>query len=254
MFLGFSRPIQVLVMGAGRGLGLAFVKQALAAENVAVVWALGRSVADPSMDPTFGRDARLQRLNANVTDETSLARAAEALHDRQCVLDVVVNFAAVLHTPAGMQPERKLGDIDPEAVMRGFQVNALGSLLLAKHLHPLFPKRERCLWVAVSARVGSVGDNRLGGWYTYRGSKAALNMFTRNLSIELRRRYRGLICIAYHPGTCATDLSAPFRGNVPPGKLFSPAQGAAYLSDVLAGLSENDNGQFFAWDGSPIPW
>ncbi|MBO1319052.1 SDR family oxidoreductase [Acanthopleuribacter pedis] len=252
--MGFTKPIDVLVMGSARGLGRAFVQQCLAASEVTRVWALGRSVESGIDGCDLSTGKRLRCLNADLTDDSSLAAVAAVLKAEGAQLDVVVNFAALLHTEDGMVPERKLADVDPDWVMRGFQVNALGPLLLAKHLHPFFPKRTRCLWVSLSARVGSIGDNRLGGWYTYRGTKAALNMFTRNLSIELGRRYRGLICIAYHPGTCATDLSAPFRGNVPPKKLFSPEQGAGYLCQVLSGLDDGDNGGFFAWDGQPVAW
>lgn len=250
---GFSRPICVLVMGATRGLGRAFVQRLCAAPEVDQIWALGRAIRRRD-DVPFADHPKVRLVDADLADENTLVQAAAVVKADAAPLDVVVNFVGVLHGDEGMAPERKLADIQAAQVMRGFQINALGPLLLAKHLQPCLPKRGRCLWVNLSARVGSITDNRLGGWYTYRASKAAQNMFTKNLAIELGRRHRDLICIAYHPGTCATDLSAPFRGNVPAAKLFSSDQGIAYLWQLMGDLQADHHGGFFAWDGAPIPW
>ncbi|MEM7613285.1 MAG: SDR family NAD(P)-dependent oxidoreductase, partial [Pseudomonadota bacterium] len=137
---------------------------------------------------------------------------------------------------------------------RSFEVNSMGPLLLAKHLSRLLPRREPCTVATLSARVGSISDNRLGGWYAYRASKAAQNMLTRTLSIELKRKHRRIRCVALHPGTVATDLSAPFRGGVDAEKLFSIEQSTNYLLQVLDQLDDDDNGKFFAWDGQKIDW
>ncbi|MEO0347416.1 MAG: SDR family NAD(P)-dependent oxidoreductase, partial [Pseudomonadota bacterium] len=153
-----------------------------------------------------------------------------------------------------MQPERRLEDVDAGNIQRSFAVNAVGPLLLVKHLARLLPRREPCTVATLSARVGSISDNRLGGWYAYRAAKAAQNMLTKTLSIELARRYRKVRCVALHPGTVATDLSAPFRGNVSDDKLFDVAQSVNYLLTVLDQLDDDDNGKFFAWDGQEIPW
>jgi NAD(P)-dependent dehydrogenase (short-subunit alcohol dehydrogenase family) len=133
-------------------------------------------------------------------------------------------------------------------------VNGAGPLLLAKHLEPLLPSRQRAVFASLSARVGSIGDNRLGGWYAYRGAKAAQNMYLRTLSIELARRARGTICVALHPGTTNTDLSQPFQGRVPADKLFSPRLAVEQLLGVIDRLALADNGGFYAWNGDPIPW
>jgi NAD(P)-dependent dehydrogenase (short-subunit alcohol dehydrogenase family) len=139
-------------------------------------------------------------------------------------------------------------------VLRSFAVNALGPLLLAKHLHPLLAHAQPAVLVNLSARVGSIGDNRLGGWYAYRGAKAAQNQFTRTLSIELARRAPNLVCVALHPGTVDTGLSKPFQGSVDAAKLFSPRYSAQRLLAVIDGLRREHSGRFFAWDGSEIPW
>ncbi len=153
-----------------------------------------------------------------------------------------------------MQPERRLADVDAEAFLRSMRVNALGPLLMAKHFEPLLRSAQRAVFASISARVGSIGDNRLGGWYAYRASKAAQNMVTRNLSIELRRRTRGIICVALHPGTVDTALSEPFQTRVPPDRLFTPDYAAEKLLAVIESLDADSNGRFFAWDGSEIPW
>ena len=137
--------------------------------------------------------------------------------------------------------------------MQLFAVNAIGPALVAKHFLPLLPRHGRSVFASISARVGSIEDNRLGGWYSYRASKAALNMLLKTYSIELKRRAPSAICVGLHPGTVDTALSKPFQGGVAPGKLFSPTQSAAYLLRVIDGLTPADNGAVFAWDGSQIP-
>jgi NAD(P)-dependent dehydrogenase (short-subunit alcohol dehydrogenase family) len=138
--------------------------------------------------------------------------------------------------------------------MEAFAVNGAGPLLLAKHLEPLLPRRERAVFASLSARVGSIGDNRLGGWYAYRASKAAQNMFIRTLAIELARRARGAICVALHPGTTDTELSRPFQGGVPESKLFTAERAVEQLLRVIDGLGPGDTGRFIAWNGERIPW
>ena len=133
-------------------------------------------------------------------------------------------------------------------------MNAIGPLLVAKHFQILLPPQERSIFANLSARVGSIGDNHLGGWYAYRASKAAQNMVTRNLAIELRRRAQGLICVALHPGTVDTGLSRPFQSKVPANRLFSAERAAKQLLKVMDGLRPDDSGGFFSWNGERIPW
>ena len=133
-------------------------------------------------------------------------------------------------------------------------MNAFGPLLVAKHFEGLLAHKERAVFASISARVGSIGDNRLGGWYAYRGAKAAQNMFTKTLSIEWARSRRNVICIALHPGTTDTDLSRPFQANVAPEKLFSSERTVRQLLAVIDGLQPEDTGRFLGWDGAEIPW
>ena len=138
-------------------------------------------------------------------------------------------------------------------MQRSFAVNAIGPALAAKHFLPLLAEDRKSVFAALSARVGSISDNSLGGWHAYRASKAALNMILRNLAIELARRHDKAICVGLHPGTVDTGLSSPFQGSVPPGRLFSPAEAAGHLLKVVDGLSPADSGGHFAWDGRRIP-
>ncbi|MEO6361030.1 MAG: SDR family NAD(P)-dependent oxidoreductase, partial [Sphingomicrobium sp.] len=151
-----------------------------------------------------------------------------------------------------VRPEKTYRDLSQSALMRYFAVNAVGPALIAKHFLPLLPKDEPSVFAALSARVGSITDNRLGGWYGYRSSKAALNMLIKTLAIELARTRPLAICVGLHPGTVDTKLSKPFQKNVGPDRLFSTARAACQLIDVLDHLTPAQSGNCFAWDGKQI--
>lgn len=245
----------MLVQGASRGLGLELARQLAARAEVASVTATSRAPEQSGelSELVAASSGRVHAERLDVTDEPTVAAAAEQVRQRTERLHVVVNVAGILHG-AGVKPERQLGDVDPAALDRVFRVNAFGPLLVAKHFAPLLVHDEPAVLANLSARVGSIGDNRRGGWYAYRASKAAQNQFTKGLSIELRRKNRNIIVVALHPGTVDTDLSAPFQRGVKPEKLFSRERAARQLLEVIEGLDENDNGGFFAWDGQPIEW
>lgn len=243
-----------LVVGAGRGIGLALV-EALAQRpgNGPVYAACRRPERADALQRLAAEHPQICPLALDVTDEASIESAAARVADRSPRLSLLINCAGLLHAP-GVKPERRLADVDPAALARNFAVNASGPLLLAKHFHPLLMHDGRAVLANLSARVGSISDNHLGGWYGYRASKAAQNQITRTLSIELGRRARHLICVALHPGTVDTDLSKPFQGNVNPEKLFDRARAAAQLLQVIDGLTPAQSGRFYAWDGDEIPW
>ncbi|MCR9095761.1 MAG: SDR family oxidoreductase [bacterium] len=246
-----------LVQGASRGLGLAFVRALLERPDVDRVVATSRAPDRSEALATLGEThgAALDLLALDVRDEASIALAASTLTDRGIErLHTLVNCAGVLHEGAALGPEKRLEAIDPDRLRTVFEVNAFGPILVAKHLLPKLRHDERAVIANLSARVGSIEDNRLGGWYAYRASKSAQNMFTRTLAIELRRRATNVICLALHPGTVDTDLSRPFQGGVPPEKRFAPERAAAQLLAVMDGATPEDSGGFFAWDGAPIPF
>ncbi|TVS12909.1 MAG: SDR family oxidoreductase [Gammaproteobacteria bacterium] len=237
---------RALVIGASGGIGGAFCAALEARSDVELILGSSRNRDNvPGAVASFVLD---------VTDPASIQSAGQAIRESTDRLDLVIYCVGVLHDPDhGVAPEKRLDDVDPIAMTRQFTINALAPLLLARELATLLPRRDPCVWANLSARVGSIGDNRFGGWYAYRGSKAAQNMFTRNLAIELGRRHRGLACIALHPGTVATNLSAPFRSAESEG-VMTPEQAAGRMLKVMEALKPTDTGKFFAWDGREIPW
>jgi NAD(P)-dependent dehydrogenase (short-subunit alcohol dehydrogenase family) len=191
------------------------------------------------------------RLDLSCDDslETFVAEQGPGLRP----LRLVLCTAGLLHGP-DLQPEKRLAQVSRPALERSFAVNAFGPLLLARALEPLLPRDQPILFASLSARVGSIGDNRLGGWYAYRAAKAAQNQLLRTLALEWRRRLPLATVTLLHPGTTATDLSDPFSGAVPQDRLFSPQRAAAQLLNVLAVQTPERSGAFLAWDGQPIPW
>jgi NAD(P)-dependent dehydrogenase (short-subunit alcohol dehydrogenase family) len=224
---------RIVILGASGGIGAALADQAKARGEV----------------------VRLSRPAIDLDDEASFARAAETAGGD---LSHVIVAAGLLHhqRPDGtMQgPERDWRQISPGWMLENFRVNTVLPALAAKHFLPRLRKGSPAVFAVLTARVGSIGDNRLGGWHSYRTSKAATNQLVRTLSIELARKNPGAIAVALHPGTVDTGLSSPFQRNVPPEKLFTPAQSAAHLWAVIDSLTPADTGSFRAWDGSPIPW
>lgn len=246
-----------LVQGASRGLGLACVAALLRGGAWERVIATAR---DPATSQGLAALAReygeaLVTIPLDVTDEGSIAASAERARATTERIHTLLNCAGLLHDATrGIAPEKRLEQVEPASLRRLFEVNAFGPLLVARHFLPLLRHDERSVLANVSARVGSIGDDRLGGWYAYRGSKAAQNLFTRNLAIELRRRAPHCICVAVHPGTVDTDLSQPFQANVPPDHLCGAPAAAVRLLRLLDGLAPEDSGSFLAYDGTLIPW
>lgn len=191
-------------------------------------------------------------LHLDLLDEASIAAAAA--HVAKGPAPTLVIVATGLLHKAGQGPEKALGDLDPAWLAQVYAINAIGPALIAKHFLPIMPKGQRAVFAALSARVGSIEDNRLGGWHGYRASKAALNMLVRNLAIEERRRNDRKIVVALHPGTVDTALSRPFQANVQPGRLFDPERAALQLLDVIDGLKVPDGGKLFDYEGTAIPF
>lgn len=244
----------VLVTGTSEGIGLALVEHLLADPHSARVFAGCRQPATASALQALDHgDGRLVIVPLDVTDERSIETAMAEIARHAPQLDLVINTAGVLHDADGLQPERRLADVQAKNLLHAFDVNALGTLRLARGAEALLRASESARFMSLSARVGSIGDNRLGGWYAYRASKAALNMLIRTLSIEWGRLRPPILCAALHPGTVATGLSAPFAANrgTPP---FSPMEAAVNLRAVIDGLDIDRSGSFLAWDGTTIPW
>lgn len=233
-----------VVFGAGGGVGGALVDRLAACGRYTQIHAGSRRPLPP-------RPRRIPFLY-DLTDEGSIIDACSILKTPP---DLVLVASGLLHDQSGaVMPEKTLRAIQPEAMARMFAVNTIGPALIAKHCLPRLPKDRRAVFAVLSARVGSIGDNQLGGWHGYRASKAALNMLIANFAIEMRRTHPLAVIVALHPGTVATGLSRPFQSGVAAGQLFSPETSAAHLLDVIDRLAPEDSGGFFAWDGARIPW
>ncbi len=213
---------------------------------------IGAALADAlDAGDQYDRVIRLHRTSApaiDILDEASIAAAAGDLAGTAPQLVIVAT--GLLHT-AAKGPEKSLREIDPEWMMENYRINAVGPALVAKHFLPIMAKQGPICFAALSARVGSISDNRLGGWHGYRASKSALNMLIRNIAIEWQRKNAQSVVVALHPGTVETQLSAPFKGN-PAHERFAPARAAADMLAVLAGLRPAQSGQIFAYDGSVV--
>ena len=223
--------------GIGRALSAALVERGL------TVWAGSRS-RERLVEGT-------RPFRFDLGDEDSIRQAADLMRDDPP--DLVIVATGVLTLSDGTGPERSFKGIDGAAMARMFAANTIGPALIAKHMLPLLPRDRRCLFAALSARVGSIGDNRLGGWHSYRASKAALNMLVRNFAIEFARTHKQGVVAALHPGTVDTALSEPFQGNVPDRQLTKPSQAAENLLSVIDGLTPEDSGGHFDWKGETIP-
>ncbi|HZV83635.1 MAG TPA: SDR family NAD(P)-dependent oxidoreductase [Brevundimonas sp.] len=222
-----------VVIGASGGVGRAITEALERSGRFAAVHALSRS-----------------GTGLNLEDEASIAAAAARVREGPAP-GLVFVATGVLHAP--FEPERSYRSLTAEHMLRDYRINAVGPALVAKHFLPLAPRDRRFVFAALSARVGSISDNRLGGWHSYRASKAALNMILRNLAVEMSRTHPKAVVAGLHPGTVDTELSAPFQKGVAPEKLFPPATSAERLIAVIEGLEPSDSGGVFAWDGARIP-
>lgn len=229
------------VFGASGGIGGALVAS-LAARGVEVL-AGSRNGDGPPMQG-------VQRFACDVCDEDSIANVASGWRDDPPDLAVVAT--GILTLPDGTGPERSYKALDPEAMSEVLRINAIAPALVAKHVLPLFPRNRRSVFAALSARVGSISDNRIGGWHSYRASKAALNMLVANFAIEVGRTHPEAVVVALHPGTVDTRLSSPFQSNLPEGQLTAPDEASANLLSVIEGLTPADSGGLFDWRGDRI--
>jgi NAD(P)-dependent dehydrogenase (short-subunit alcohol dehydrogenase family) len=232
MLLSLREGYRAVVIGSSGGIGSAVA-------------------ARLSADPRCGEVVALSRAGGlDLLDEASIEAAAARIREGGAPPDLVFDATGALVVD-GYAPEKALRALDPAGMAAQFAVNAVGPALLLKHFAPLLPKDRRSLFATLSARVGSIGDNRLGGWISYRAAKAALNQILRTAAVEVARARPEAVLVALHPGTVATRLSDPFAGTR---ERLSPEAAAAALLSVLDGLTPAQTGGFFAYDGTPVEW
>ncbi|RZJ03669.1 MAG: SDR family NAD(P)-dependent oxidoreductase [Brevundimonas sp.] len=222
-----------VVIGSSGGIGAAVAGLLRASGRFAVVHALSRSYAGFDLE-----------------DEASIAGAAGRIAEGPQPTLIFIATGVLHH---GFEPERGYRALTADHMLRDYRINTVGPALVAKHFLPLAPRDRRIVFSALSARVGSIGDNRLGGWHSYRASKAALNMVLRNLAVELGRTHPQAVVAGLHPGTVDTALSQPFQRAVRPERLFTAGHSAERLLAVIEGLTPADSGGVFAWDGARLP-
>ncbi|USD42847.1 SDR family NAD(P)-dependent oxidoreductase [Vibrio sp. SCSIO 43135] len=239
--------MRVLIVGASGGIGGAIVRELTSRNGNWVVHATCRN------DSCFASNTSVSWHQVDICCEVQVEQLASQVGE----VDWIINTVGVLHWD-NFSPEKRLKQTSTEQLMESIQTNALPTLLIAKYFEANLKRSASPRLVTISARVGSIEDNRLGGWYSYRASKAALNMIIKTLSIEWGRTLKHASIFAFHPGTTDTDLSKPFQANVPSGKLFTAEYVAQALISVLNQSckpgEETLNGKFIAYDGSEIPW
>jgi NAD(P)-dependent dehydrogenase (short-subunit alcohol dehydrogenase family) len=244
-----------LIQGASRGIGLALVDELLESNADQLVIATCRNPSSSdglkSLIKNYGE--RLKVFPLDPTVESSAIKVAETLAKQPTSIELLINCTGILHH-SKLRPEKRIDDINIENLIELFKVNSISAMLAIKHLRKFLLRDSRSVIVNLSARVGSISDNCLGGWYGYRSSKAALNQLTKTLSIELQRNLPLNVCVALHPGTVDTQLSQPFQSAIPKEKIFTTQTAARQILDVISKLNSTDTGSFIAWDGSKVPW
>jgi NAD(P)-dependent dehydrogenase (short-subunit alcohol dehydrogenase family) len=231
------------IIGASGGIGYAMTSLLCEDENVNRIYALSRSGSVPV-------HAKVTAITIDITHEASVQNAAAII---TAPLDRIICATGILHDDAhSTMPEKSLKDLNSEALLHSLNVNTVGVALVMKHFLPLLARDTPALFAALSARVGSISDNQLGGWYGYRASKAALNMMIKCAAIEMGRRYKHAAIIGLHPGTVNTGLSKPFQGQVKH-DIFTTEQSALHLLDVMHSMTAEHSGHCYAWDGERIP-
>ncbi|KZV17696.1 short-chain dehydrogenase/reductase family protein [Dorcoceras hygrometricum] len=251
-----------LVQGASRGIGLEFVTQLLEKSKGNVVATCRKpNEAAGLLDLKNKFAERLDIHRLDLTVDSTIEEVAKSVKDKYGYLNLLINASGILSMPDILRPETTLSKVNREALLIAYEVNAVGPLLVTKHMWPLLKagggtgtERDFAMVASISARVGSIGDNHLGGWHSYRSSKAALNQLMKTVSVEFARKKDPIVCILLHPGTVDTDLSKPFQKNVPKDKLFTKEVSVRKLLSIINSAKSSDNGKFFAWDGQEIPW
>ncbi|MBG90889.1 MAG: hypothetical protein CL521_03620 [Actinobacteria bacterium] len=234
---------RIAIFGSTGGIGSALLNAFASFIDTQQIYSFSRS-------PQALQSPLVTHIPIQLDSELEIKTACDQLPEDLC-FDLVMVTSGLLHDD-GLLPEKKLDDLSETSLRRLFEINTIAPMLVAKYMIPRLSKSGPAIFSALSARVGSISDNRLGGWYGYRASKAALNMMIRTLAIEQKRLFPSQIIVGLHPGTVATPLSDPYIKAKK--SVFMPEESAAHLIQVLSQLSPLDSGYCFAWDGTQIPF
>jgi NAD(P)-dependent dehydrogenase (short-subunit alcohol dehydrogenase family) len=239
-------PLTAVIAGASGAIGQALLTQLLSRHNVQRVYVVQRSAAQ-------FKDPRVVVVQCDITNEDDLRAVGSRLKADAVSVNCLINATGFLHGN-DIRPEKALSQLNAASLQANFGVNAFAPILLLQAVLPSISKQNPAWIVSLSARVGSIEDNGLGGWYSYRAAKAAQNQLFKTASIELKRSHPLATCLQLHPGTVDSGLSKPFQSAVKADKLFTPQQSAAYLLSVIANKSPADTGTFWDWNNTVIPW
>jgi len=249
-----NRVSTAVVVGAGHGIGASLAGKILESYSHSQVFATFNSPSKnaPLMELKEKYGERLRVVKVDPTSETDLKDLSALVAKEADKVELLINSVGLLHDEE-VGPERSLRDVSANSLKKYFEVNSVPHLLIAKEFHVLFKHSTPSCLVAVSAKVGSITDNSLGGWYGYRASKAAMNMFVKGVSLEYSRRGCKSVVLSIHPGTTKTDLAKPFTKKTHY-KLHTPDETALNILDVINGKSLEQTGRFYSWDGEELPW
>ena len=235
--------MKILIIGGSGGIGSALIKYILSLKNEFTVFATYRSCL-----PKLSHD-RLSWFQLDASKESDVKGLSEQLNE----VDIIINTIGFLHDKEGL-PEKSIKQFNADFLLQNIQSNTIPTLNIAKYFSKQMHSSKKGFLICFSAKIGSIEDNKLGGWISYRCSKAALNMAIKTVSIEWQYKNPNCCVIAFHPGTTDTQLSKPFQKHVPAGKLFTPEYVAKSLMSLFETLTADDTGKFFSYDGSEIPW
>ena len=232
----------IAIIGSSGAIGNAFVEHYLKDNSIQNIFTFSRNAADHLSN-------KVSSYKMDVESQESIQKAAEQIKDH--IIDRIIIASGILHNES-FGPEKSIKDLNYETFAKVYSINTIGPALIGRYFIPLLNKNEKSVIAFLSARVGSISDNKLGGWYSYRSSKTALNQIVKNFSIELKRSNKNAIVLALQPGTVESNFSEPFKKNVSKEKLFSPKYSVELLSKVIENSSEEDSGNLISYDGDTI--
>lgn len=253
MTFRLSNCKNAFILGAGHGIGLSFVKYIIENnKDCRVIAAYRNKKAASELMMLAQKSNRVSIFQVDPTIESEMTELSKKITSSKTLFDLMINSVGVLNDEV-VEPEKSLKDISLDKFLHSFKVNAVVAAIFAKTFETLISRTETSVFASISAKVGSIEDNGMGGWYGYRASKAALNMIMKNVAIEFSRKRKNCIVLAIHPGTTHTDLSRDYIQNTKY-TVHKPIDTAKNILNVIEGKTSENSGEFFSWNGEKIPW